>query len=118
MLSNKQKMDLLMESLEAVESDSKSLNEDLKKHNTTVYFTNDLSNDDRIALGIKRLSMAIFQLTRDDLDDGLAKRKFILDKFKQCGIDLEKLQSQVFNIKRGDFNYPPEKKPDRGPFGV
>jgi hypothetical protein len=126
MLSNKQKMDLLMESLEAVESDSENINEargPLQNKMTPVYFDDSLSNDPNVAFAIEAFISSIRHLLYigdvGAAGGGSAKEKFILDKFKRYGIDLKKLKSQLYSIKTGDFNYPPkEEKPDRGPFGV
>ena len=52
-----------------------------------------------------------------DLDDD--KRKFVQDKLKQYGINLEQLQNtllQKVSKPQGQFNYPPEEKSNTGPF--
>ena len=120
MLSNKQKMDLLMESLEAVGGNSESLNE-LSEYQTKsieVRFDDRHSNDPRIAFAIKNLIDAVMHLTLSgDLDDD--KRKFVQDKLKQYGINLEQLQNtllQKVSKPQGQFNYPPEEKSNTGPF--
>jgi len=119
-----------MESLEAVEGDSENLNEsEYRNKNVKVSFDNRLSNEDNIAFTIATFRMAIQEFMygglfgRDDyeLDQQHrdAKKKFVLDKLKRYGIDVDKLLDQVNSLKTGDFNYPPkEEKPDRGPFGV
>ena len=128
MLSNKQKMDLLMESLEAIERDSESLNEffvDSPRLSKTkwqtksvdVTFNDELSNDEQIAFAIQSLRNAIWNLTSSgDLDDD--KRKFVQDKLKGYGINinnLEKLRTRLYRLKARDFNYPPAEKSNTGP---
>lgn len=129
MLSNKQKMDLLMESLEAIESDSESLNEgEYQMKNVEVRFNDKYSDDPHIALAIEKFKDALRDLEMvgshlknprpgPDYKPGDAedKSEFVLKKFKRYGIDIERLYSILAKIENGAFNYPPEKS-NVGPF--
>ena len=126
MLSSKQKMDLLMESLEAVGSDSKSLNENgegrYQRKNVEVAFNDKYSNDPHIAFAIEKLKEALWDLElgsdypRDADKD--KKTEFVLKQFKRYGIDIEKMtQVLALNIENGAFNYPPPEKSNAGQGG-
>ena len=133
MLSNKQKLDQLMESLEAVESDSERLNEagDYQFKNVEVAFNDRYSNDPHIAFAIEKLKDALWDLkligkhieTRPSITlagERQAMRDFVLKKFKRHGFDIEKMFDKMIRIPEGDFNYTHTEKSDSsgqgGPF--
>lgn len=110
MLSNKQKMDLLMESLQAVEGNNKTLNEDnYKKRSFEIGFDDSYSNDEEIAFLVQVLMSALARLSLVGGDDQDGKKAFVAKTFKAAGIDIDKLQDQVRKMRDGGLNYPPEK---------